>query len=346
MKKRIFIIGMVLALVLTWAPGAVLAAKTITLRMAHFIWEKPGFIGGAVEKYFAEEVTKRTNGRVKIQIYWAGQLGQTKELLELCSNGTVDLVAVAQGYFPKQFPLWRAPNSIPFVMTNVRQAVEVARQLPKKIPALQEEFTKNNVKYMYAHGLAPYQLFAKKPVTKIEDFKGLRCRTWGFYLPRAYKAVGAVGVSVFPTEAYEAIKRGVTDAQMWHLNAGHILKMYEVAKHVNQWNIMTIVGWNVLMNLDVWKKLDAETQKIVMEVAEECYEVEYKRATGRIAGAGDFIKSKGGIFHEISAAERQRWIDACPDFMAEWVDENTKAGKGEAAQQMRDLWLKIVDQYK
>jgi len=346
MKKRIFIIGMVLALMLTWATGSALAAKKLNLRMAHFIFENPGHIGADVEKYFAQELAKRTNGQVNIQIFFAGQLGQTKELLELCSNGTIDMVAVAQGYFPKQFPLWRAPNSIPFVMSNVDQAIETARQLPRKVPALQDEFTKNNVKYLYAHALAPYQLFAKEPITKIGDFKGKRCRTWGFYLPQAYKAVGAVGVSVFPTEAYEALKRGVTDAQMWAPNHTFLNKMWEVANHVNMWNIMSIVGWNVLMNLDVWNKLDADTQKIFMEVAEECYEVERKRAKSRDAAARAFIKEQGAIFHEIPAAERQKWVDACPDFMEQWVKECDKLGKGAEARQMRDLWVKIINQYK
>ncbi|MBU2548714.1 MAG: TRAP transporter substrate-binding protein DctP [Proteobacteria bacterium] len=340
--KRTIIIVAVVVLALIACPMLAQAEKTITLRMAHFIFEKPESAGAYTDKFFASEVAKRTGGKVNVEIFWSGQLGQTKELLGLVRSGTVDMAAFPAGYFPSQFPLWRGPNSLPFVMTKVDQVIETARRLPKEVPALEQEMQRNNVKSLFSHAIAPYQLFAKKPITKVENFKGLRCRTWGVYLPEALAAVGATGVSVFPTEAYEASKRGVVDAQVWGLPHGAMLKMDEVAPEISLWNIMAIVGWGIHINLDKWKTLPPDVQKVMLDVANECYEVEREREKKNMLWGRDVLSKKGCKFHEISQATREEWVKACPDFMESWVQANEKAGNGPAAKQMRDIWLSIV----
>ena len=49
--------------------------------------------------------------------------------------------------------------------------------------------------------------------------------------------------------------------------------------------------------------------------------------------------------YEVPDAERQKWIDACPDFVGDWVKAMEAQGKGDAARQIRELWLEIIDKY-
>ena len=57
------------------------------------------------------------------------------------------------------------------------------------------------------------------------------------------------------------------------------------------------------------------------------------------------MKAKGAIFHEVPASERQKWIDASPDFLDETIKKMEKQGKGDEARYFVKRWLEIVDKY-
>ena len=70
---------MVAAFVSTLAAATLLpalseAAETIKLRMNH--WSPAVTVGAKVDKWWADEVGRRTNGRVEVKIFWAESLGQ------------------------------------------------------------------------------------------------------------------------------------------------------------------------------------------------------------------------------------------------------------------------------
>ena len=77
MKSKIFsMAALVLAITLIWIPCAS-SKDNIVLRMNH---QQTGREPGAkVDKWFAAEVAKRTNGAVKIQIFWAEALGNPEK---------------------------------------------------------------------------------------------------------------------------------------------------------------------------------------------------------------------------------------------------------------------------
>jgi TRAP-type transport system periplasmic protein len=65
-----------------------------------------------------------------------------------------------------------------------------------------KELDKVNVLYLHAHG--PGLLHTKKPVHKLEDLKGLKVRSYGFYA-RMVSALGAVPVSLPQGGVYETL---------------------------------------------------------------------------------------------------------------------------------------------
>ena len=75
---------------------ASLAAKT--LRMSSQWTETTA--GAQVDKWWAKEIEARTNGEIRIKIFWEGVLGKAKENLALIQNGSIDLAAMSPGYFP------------------------------------------------------------------------------------------------------------------------------------------------------------------------------------------------------------------------------------------------------
>ena len=73
-------LGLAMCMAFTFAPSILMAEKPIVLRCAQYL---PDIEENNGEHFLAKEVYKRTNGRVKIEIYFGGTLGKAQEMLDL-----------------------------------------------------------------------------------------------------------------------------------------------------------------------------------------------------------------------------------------------------------------------
>lgn len=131
-------------------------AKDITLRWGHYLGDS-SFL--QAEKDFATNVTERTEGRVKIEITYAGGLGAGNEVLTLAGRGAIDMASVVPGYYSDQLLYWRA-YQIPFVFESPRQAMEISAAAYQDLPYFEDELTKFGVKFLF-HQLVEQELDAK-----------------------------------------------------------------------------------------------------------------------------------------------------------------------------------------
>lgn len=76
--------------------------KTLVLRVAHL----SSAIGTGPEylKKAAAEVEKRTEGRIKFEIYWSESLVKVKEMPKAVQRGVCDVAWVASSYHPAEIP--------------------------------------------------------------------------------------------------------------------------------------------------------------------------------------------------------------------------------------------------
>ena len=218
------------------------AAKT--LRMSSQWTETTA--GAQVDKWWAKEIEARTNGEIKIKIFWEGVLGKAKENLALIQNGSIDLAAMSPGYFPAELPFHAAPNSIPMAMARVEQATELMERLLTEVPEFDEEAKRNGMKALFFHHLNPYLLVCKEPVAGVDDMQGKKVRTWGKDMPRMVQAAGGVAVTLSLPELYEGLGRGTVDCIPFSVDLMVNYKIYEVAKHVHDitlWEGPTNAVW-------------------------------------------------------------------------------------------------------
>ena len=74
--------------------GFAQTADAKTYRMSNQWTEKTA--GAKVDKWWAAEIEKRTNGAVKIKIFWEGVLGKAKENLGLIQQGAIAVLRRTQ----------------------------------------------------------------------------------------------------------------------------------------------------------------------------------------------------------------------------------------------------------
>lgn len=228
---------------------------------------------------FAEEVSKLSDGEMKIQVYPQSTLGGDRELLESCKDG--DIPFVLQSPAPQVSFM---PQLCVFDMPCIFQDIEKARETVDN-----PEFQKI-IKGIYEE--AGYQLLgtadqcfrvmtSQKPFTGFDSFKGLKIRTMenAFHI-QFWKAVGANPTPMSFSEVYIGLQQGTIDAQE---NAYELLvsaKLYEQQKYVIETNAVPDYT-TLIVSDEFYQGLTKEQQEIIREAAKNAQETARQSADER-----------------------------------------------------------------
>ncbi len=309
-------------------------AEEIKLRWGHYL-PNSGFV--QIEKDFARKIEERTDGRVKIEITFAGGLGKGPEVAMLAGRGAIDMASVAPGYYPDQLLFWKACQ-IPFIFNEPKQAIDILYRSYQEFPTFKEELDRMNVIYLFQQPLGSYYMTGPDPnCDTVEGLAGKKIRSFGADLPKMHAAIGAVPVTVRPTEVYEALQRGTIDYSF--LNVGNVesLRLYEPGKY-NCGTVMTIAGHLIVIGKRSWEKLPADVQDIFMDQARKSQRDYLDWLETGTAASIAKIEKAGGVFKEFPATELAKWMDATPDLLKGWEESMAGRGLGEQAGQVAAAW--------
>lgn len=315
------------------------SAQEVTLRWGHYLGDS-AFV--QAEKDFAAAVTERTEGRVKVEITFAGGLGAGNEVLTLAGRGAIDMASVVPGYYADQLLYWRA-YQIPFVFESPRQAMEISAAAYKDLPYFQEELSKFGVKFLFHQPLGDYYLTGPdENCDNVAALAGKKIRSFGADIPKAHEAIGAVPVSVGVGEVYEALQSGSLDYSF--INRGNILsnRLYEPGPY-SCGPIMAITGHLIVINEDVWNDISADDQAIILEEATKAGEAYINNIEAAEDAAGAAIIEAGGTIKPFPAEELAKWKATAPDLLQNWVDDMTSRGMGDQANEVATYWRAIID---
>jgi TRAP-type C4-dicarboxylate transport system substrate-binding protein len=342
MKRRVPLLISAFAGALSLAFAATAFAQApIQLRWGHYLADGP-FV--QLEKEFAQKIEKRTNGRVKIDITFAGGLGKDTELLMLVSKGAIDMTSTAPGYNPDQLRYWRAFQT-PLLFESSKQVMDILLKVYEEFPAYRQEMDKIGVQWLFQQPLGEYYLTGSSPeCDNVAKLRGKKFRSFGADIPKAFSAVGAVPVTVTPTALYEALQHGTLDYSF--INAGNMVqyKITEVAKY-NCGPVMAISGHNITIGKRTLARLPADVQKIFLDQARETQKEYLEFVGGFEAKSVATMKSQGAVFVPFPAAELKKWKAASPDFLGEWEKATAAAtGDAETPKKVAARWRQLLAQ--
>jgi len=250
-----------LALVFMFGMNKTSPAAPIELNYASFI--PAAHLHHGLITNWASEIQKRTNGRVKIQIFPGGTLVGAKETYVGVVKGIADIGTVPFNYTPGRFPLMESFD-LPVGFPSSAVATRILWETYNKFKEAQAEMKETKVLYLFT--TTPNAIWSKKPIRTLEDLKGMEIRCAGDV--QLLKLLGAVPVAMPQGEAYEALAKGIVKGSVSSLD---VLKGYKQAEVVNFVTIarLPLTPFYVVMNLDKWKSFPQDIQKIFDEVSEE-----------------------------------------------------------------------------
>ena len=310
---------------------------TINLRFAHAF--PPTVIFSKIDQWFADEIEKRSNGKIKIKIFWSEMLGKNTEILDLVGSGAVDMGTIVPSFFPTRLPLAGITNALPLAFNSAKQAQIIQSELVEKIPEIGAEYRSNKVWPIFNHGIPVFRILCTKPVATVEDFKNLRVRSYGEYVPKLWKTLGAVGITVLPPEQYEGLQRGKLDCAYFPTDLMQSFKLYEVGKYWSSANFGALATQPTLINLNLWQQWPDHVKKLFLDVGHEAVlrEHEIVDATDREGLVA--MQQAGGV--QVIQFKDQSKLDALgPSFFAQWIENMNSKGLGEPAKKIVAYWTK------
>lgn len=210
MKRAIVLLLVVLIGFSTvFAQGDKESKGPIILKLGHGIQNSHPAHLAAVQ--FAEEVNKKTNGQIEIQVYPNRQLGEEREIVEGLQLGTVDFVITSTGPLVSFVPEIGVVD-LPFLFTSSEHAYNVLDgEIGQGILAKFESKGIIGLSFM-ENGWR--SISANKKIQTPKDLSGMKVRTMENKIHMdAFKALGASPIPMAWGEVYTSLQQGVIDGQ-------------------------------------------------------------------------------------------------------------------------------------
>lgn len=295
--------ALALAAALTLAPLAPLHAQTVTLRSADI--HPDGYPTVEAVKYFGQVLEQKSNGKYKVQVFFAGQLGGEKETIEQTRFGVIDLNRVNTAPFNNLIPE-TAVLGLPFLFRSVEHMYHVVDG------PLGEEIGKA----FEPHGLIVLGFFdsgarsmynSKRPIKTLADMKGMKIRVQQSDL--FISMINALGANATPMpfgELYSALQTGLVDGAENNYPSYESVKHYEVAKYYSLTE-HSMAPEVFVMSKMAWDKLSPADQKLFKEAGKDAT-LKMRELWAKRDADAKAIVVKGGA--QINEVDKQPFIDA------------------------------------
>ncbi|MDO5693100.1 MAG: TRAP transporter substrate-binding protein [Pseudomonadota bacterium] len=280
---------------------------------------------GRATRLFAEQVEKLSAGKMRVRAVGAAALGPDTQMQQALIGGAQEMMVGSTATLvgiTKEMALWDTP----FLINNVREA-DALLDGPvgqKVMDKLQE---KGLVGLVYWENGFRNLTNSKRPVTKAEDFDGIKLRVMqNPVFLETFKSLGANAVPLPFSELFSALETKTVDGQENPYNTILSSKFYEVQKYLSVTNHV-YSPWIVLASKKWWDGLSADEKKVLLTAAKASRDFERKDTREEGAKALADLKAKGMQVNELSTAESARMRDKL-----------TKINASVAANVGMDLW--------
>src|SRR3954465_9608897 len=230
------------------------------------------------------------SGKVNVELFGAGVLGDQKAIMEATKVGSIDISVVAS-QVSQQFVPEHGIFGLPFVWLTLDDYVKflqgpISAELGKKMEP-------HGLKVLtFANGGGLAVLNSKRPVKTPDDMKGLKLRVMQDPMQvDMIKAMGGIPVPMGTPEVYSAIQQGQIDGNATSVQLLWGLKNHEVAKQLSVTNHGRAAAV-VVMNLRKWNSLGAEQKKALDEGSKAFFKVDAEYYTTNSATATPAVVSK------------------------------------------------------
>lgn len=240
---------------------------------------------------FAEEVSRLSDGKMKIQVYPNSTLGGDRDLLETCADG--DIPFIVQNTAPQ---VTFMPDLAVFDLPCVFDSLDDCRETlddPEFFNLISNVYTKGGYHLLGMADQGFRVMSTNTPIYEFADFKGQKIRTMeNSYHLAFWKSLHANPTPMSFSEVYIGLQQHTIDAQENPYEVIVSNKLYEQQDYVVETNHLPHLI-SLIVNDAFFQNLTKEEQDIMTQAANAATEYARKQSDERIAERIATIEDSG-----------------------------------------------------
>lgn len=257
---------------------------------------------------FAELVEEKSNGKIIIETYHDGLIGDDREVIESAQRGSIAFAGSStpnMTSFTNYFTAW----DLPYIFENKEEVYKAIDGEPGDI--IRREMENSGFKVIFFPDYGFRQIVNNQHAVEVpSDLEGMKVRTTNSRIEQAdFEAFGAHPTPISWSEVFTSLQQGTVDGE------GNSYSLLWDSKHQEVLTHATEVNYNyssdiVVMNKEIFKDLTEEEQEIIMESGQEAMEWQRQVANEREAEAKQQFIDFGVEVYEPTEEEMMEWKQA------------------------------------
>jgi TRAP-type transport system periplasmic protein len=316
--RRSVIGALALSAGLLTATAAVAQSQPVKWRL-NSAYEFEGYSADMI-RWFAERIKQASNGRLIIEPHFSSSLGfKSDEALRSVSQGSAEMNL---GYISAGEERLAAFVYMPYLFDRTEDWIRWGYTDYKPVldKRLQDKW---QVKVLSLFTFPEVRVWSKKPLTKLEDFKGLKIRApGGLPTGRLMSELGATVVAIPTAEVYTSMQRGLAEALQTSAVTFTEQRLWEVAKYAQHPPLAGDVGNALIVSMAALDRLPEDLRKIVLETGAdvEAYALG-KFLTKYNAELNAKVQANGVQLVELDPSLKQKLTEIMPALYRKWAAE-------------------------
>jgi TRAP-type mannitol/chloroaromatic compound transport system substrate-binding protein len=273
-KNAVVIVVLAVAMLFAMSLSCVAAEKVFNWKYQQMrLASEPGM--SYYTEMFEKTLPAMSNGRLKVKMFWAGDLVKSTDAFDAVKSGVVDMIGMPSIYFKGIIPEASIEYGLPFGIQTPYEMYNFmyGKKLPNQfggwraIDLLRKIYAKQGVHYLVGGADCwPASLMFNTPIRTLADIKGKKVRASGLMITWVER-LGGQGVYIPGEEAYSALQTKTINGVTWGSAMGmYSMKFHEVAKNFLYPPIQPVNHLTVLVNKKSWDSLTPDLQ-VMLEQA-------------------------------------------------------------------------------
>jgi TRAP-type C4-dicarboxylate transport system substrate-binding protein len=276
---------------------------------------------------WSKAVMADAESTLDIKIFYGTALGTAANIYDRTVNGVVEISFGTFGDLTGQFQKVNVV-SLPFETKDCTEGALALWSLYKN-GALADEM--GAVRPLALFTFPGIVLTSKKSIRNAADLAGVKVAAGGRLVAQGLQVLGAVPVTLVPTELYQALQRDIVNGVTISWAGVSIFKLDEITKYSLDMPLGVVPGY-FFMNKDAYARLPAAARnaidvhagdKLNMQLSKACFEAGNANRPNLLA--------RGHTISELEPAEAERWKARMAQITDEWVKATPGGGEVLAA---------------
>lgn len=319
------------------------AQETRTLRVGNWLPSHHLIIKGIVEPW-ARAIETETNGSLKFDIMETS-LGRPPAFFDFVLDGSIDVGFGVSGHNPGRFTLTQVMD-LPFMSIDPWAGAAAAWATYQRYGAQYGEHEGAKVVGLWVHSEPSIFMRDGQEVKTLADLAGKKIRVGGNVTGEIITALGGTPVQLPPTEAQQAMSRGVADGITFPTESIEFFKITPAIKSatVIPGGLYTDTFW-LAFNQGVWDSLTDEQRAAVEKHSGMAVAVlgGWAWTNGDNLGR-DALNANGIVWNTLSEADVEEAKSRLASLTEKWLAEAD--GRGLPGQEILDYAKAMTQHYK